>query len=369
MSCLQPLLSPFSCKRPASTFQLLLGSSSVEMPSLPLLLPLLPLPLVLLLLYKIISPNPPPRSPSASSTSPSSSSSSSSSLPTLLLRLTTAHKRLLPTPAQHAFGYPLLYFGVDLEDMEEKRIEKRAQLLPTWFFGGFGVKVFGYRRENDGGKKVWEVTRLEESGYLSPSLEGQAVGAKNESGKEEIEKVSFPFVFFFLSFFFFFSPGSDARQLDSTYEQRLLVYTSSERAVSLMPSPPRHPPPSRRPPLSFPVLPTSLPPTSCLFPSSLTPFPFNIPLTSLFLYLSLSPIPDRSRPPGPTPSPQTHPSPLYPPLLLPFNHRSSPRTRLPHHHACLPRHRRDQPSLGLVVLREGTGGEGEEVVDGFVGGS
>jgi len=92
--------------------------------------------------------------------------------------------------------------------MEEKRIERRAQLLPSWFLGGFGVKVFGYRREKDAGKKIWGLTRLEESGYLSPSLGG---GKKDESEGEEIEKVSFSVSFLSL----FPSLKAETRRLDS----------------------------------------------------------------------------------------------------------------------------------------------------------
>lgn len=96
--------------------------------------------------------------------------------------------------------------------MEEKRIERRAQLLPSWFLGGFGVKVFGYRREKDAGKKIWGLTRLEESGYLSPSLGGELGGGKkDESEGEEIEKVSFSVSF--LSFFP--SLKAETRRLDS----------------------------------------------------------------------------------------------------------------------------------------------------------
>lgn len=135
----------------------------------------------------------------------------------------------------------------------------------------------------------------------------------------------------------------------------------------------------------MPSLPSVIPrqrspsPSSQPFQSpSLRPplLPFSYLLTSplqalltLILHLHRFPALFDPRPGNPTPSPQTHPSPLHPPLLLPFSHRRSPGTRVPHHHACFPRDRGNQPSFRLVVLREGRGREGEEAVDGFVGGS
>lgn len=97
------------------------------------------------------------------STASSTPPPSPTSLPSLLHALTTTHIRLLPTPARHAFKYPLLYFGIDVEDLELGRLD-----LP----GGF-VSAFGYeplRSPSSGPRPGFRVTRIRENGYLAPSV-------------------------------------------------------------------------------------------------------------------------------------------------------------------------------------------------------
>lgn len=40
----------------------------------------------------------------------------------MILPSITSHRRLLPTPAAHAFSYPLVYLGVDVDDLEQGRL-------------------------------------------------------------------------------------------------------------------------------------------------------------------------------------------------------------------------------------------------------
>lgn len=63
-----------------------------------------------------------PSPANAASSLTSSSESASTSLPSVILPSITSHRRLLPTPAAHAFSYPLVYLGVDVDDLESGRL-------------------------------------------------------------------------------------------------------------------------------------------------------------------------------------------------------------------------------------------------------
>jgi DUF1365 family protein len=44
-------------------------------------------------------------------------------LPSLIIPAYTTHARFLPTPARHAFSYPLLYLGADIDSLENGSVD------------------------------------------------------------------------------------------------------------------------------------------------------------------------------------------------------------------------------------------------------
>lgn len=67
-------------------------------------------------------------------------------LPSLLIPSYTSHARLLPTPTKHAFSYPLIYLGVDIDALEDGRLDLPMRMLS---YGGSPMsKVLGLRSMN-----------------------------------------------------------------------------------------------------------------------------------------------------------------------------------------------------------------------------
>ncbi len=73
---------------------------------------------------------------------------SADSLHSCLIPAYTTHARLLPTTARHAFSYPLLYVGVDIDSLEDGSLD-----LPG--------RIFSY-----GGRPITKVLGLRSDGYL-----------------------------------------------------------------------------------------------------------------------------------------------------------------------------------------------------------
>ena len=70
----------------------------------------------------------------------------SDDLQSVLIPSYTSHARLLPTPTKHAFSYPLIYLGVDVDVLEAGRLNLPMRLLS---YGGSPLtKVLGLRSLN-----------------------------------------------------------------------------------------------------------------------------------------------------------------------------------------------------------------------------
>lgn len=63
-----------------------------------------------------------------------------------LYRAHTAHARFLPTEAKHIFSYPVLFFGIDLKELEDGKLDMG--------------RLFGYIPSG------WRLTALRPDGYL-----------------------------------------------------------------------------------------------------------------------------------------------------------------------------------------------------------
>ena len=113
-----------------------LSSWSLPLASLPILL----VPLGYLLLY--------PRSrPSFQHThhrldTPPLADDESDPLPSVLAPAYTTHARLLPVPSKHAFSYPLLYLGADVDALEAGRLNLPYRVFK---YGGTSARVLGLR--------------------------------------------------------------------------------------------------------------------------------------------------------------------------------------------------------------------------------
>jgi hypothetical protein len=64
-------------------------------------------------------------------------------LPSLLLPCITNHRRYLPTPAKHGFSYPLIYLGIDLDQLESNQLD----LSSRFFRYGTSHAVLGIKHE------------------------------------------------------------------------------------------------------------------------------------------------------------------------------------------------------------------------------
>ena len=69
-----------------------------------------------------------------------------SALPSALLPAYTSHARLLPRPAKHAFSYPLIYLGVDIDLLESGNLDLPYRLMT--YGGRPWTKVLGLRSDN-----------------------------------------------------------------------------------------------------------------------------------------------------------------------------------------------------------------------------
>ena len=74
-------------------------------------------------------------------------------LRSIIIPAYTSHARHLPRPSKHAFSYPLLYLGVDVDALESGELELPGRLL-------------GY-----GGRPWTKCLGIRSDGYLRPGLE------------------------------------------------------------------------------------------------------------------------------------------------------------------------------------------------------
>ena len=65
-------------------------------------------------------------------------------LPSALLPCITSHRRLLPTPAKHAFSYPLIYMGIDLDELESRNLDTSLR----FFRYGTSKAILGFQHEH-----------------------------------------------------------------------------------------------------------------------------------------------------------------------------------------------------------------------------
>ena len=72
--------------------------------------------------------------------------STSTSLPSLLIPSYTSHARFLPTPSKHAFSYPLIYIGVDVDEVEKGHLDLPGRLFS--YGGSPWSTVLGLRSNN-----------------------------------------------------------------------------------------------------------------------------------------------------------------------------------------------------------------------------
>jgi DUF1365 family protein len=75
-------------------------------------------------------------------------------LRSIIIPAYTSHARHLPRPSRHAFSYPLLYLGVDVDALESGELDLPGRLLG--YSGRPWTKCLGLRTD----------------GYLRPGLEG-----------------------------------------------------------------------------------------------------------------------------------------------------------------------------------------------------
>lgn len=94
--------------------------------------------------------------------------SPSDPLPSLLLPLVTTHLRILPEPSRHAFRYPLLYLGLDVDELEAGRLNLG--------------RVFGFGKK---GPRKWRFAGVQEDGYLTPEA-GTEIGAEQPAMRKKL---------------------------------------------------------------------------------------------------------------------------------------------------------------------------------------
>jgi DUF1365 family protein len=87
-------------------------------------------------------------------------------LPSILAPAYTTHARLLPTPSKHAFSYPLLYIGVDVDALEAGELD------------------LGYRRFKYGGV-AGRLLGLRSRAYLTPDLTPSLGMGEEDKGQVE----------------------------------------------------------------------------------------------------------------------------------------------------------------------------------------
>lgn len=75
-------------------------------------------------------------------------------LQSIVIPAYTSHARHLPKPSRHAFSYPLLYIGVDIDSLESGLLDLPARLLTY------------------GGRPWTKVLGLRSNGYLQAGHEG-----------------------------------------------------------------------------------------------------------------------------------------------------------------------------------------------------
>lgn len=97
-------------------------------------------------------------------------------LQSIVIPAYTSHARHLPKPSRHAFSYPLLYVGVDIDSLQTGLLD-----LPR--------RLFGY-----GGRPWTKVLGLRSDGYLQAGRENLRAKVEQLLGghgiaKEEIAKV------------------------------------------------------------------------------------------------------------------------------------------------------------------------------------
>lgn len=70
--------------------------------------------------------------------------SENDALPSLLIPAYTSHARFLPHPARHAFSYPLLYLGVDIDSLEAGSVDIGRVVK---YGGSPSTKILGLRSD------------------------------------------------------------------------------------------------------------------------------------------------------------------------------------------------------------------------------
>lgn len=78
---------------------------------------------------------------------------STEALPSFLIPAYTNHARLLPIPSRHAFSYPLLYIGADIDSIEDGALDLPGRLLAY------------------GGRPISKILGLRSDGYFEPGRE------------------------------------------------------------------------------------------------------------------------------------------------------------------------------------------------------
>lgn len=95
------------------------------------------------------------------------------SLPSFLISAYTTHARFLPKPSKHAFSYPLIYLGLDLDDLESGSLD-----LPS--------RVFGYNTH-----PLSVILGIRRKNYLTaPSLSDTSGDINRKSGEVAVGKDS-----------------------------------------------------------------------------------------------------------------------------------------------------------------------------------
>jgi hypothetical protein len=103
------------------------------------------------------------------------SKSMSNRLRSIIIPAYTSHARHLPKPSRHAFSYPLLYLGVDVDALENRELDLPGRLL-------------GY-----GGQPWTKCLGLRTNGYLRPGQESLRVKAEqllSEQGLGDVDMMS-----------------------------------------------------------------------------------------------------------------------------------------------------------------------------------
>lgn len=88
-----------------------------------------------------------------------------------IYRATTSHARFVPKEARHIFSYPVLFYGVDLEELETGKLD-----MGRWFEWGSKGK----------GKGKWCLTALRPEGYLNEATTSSSSSSLSPSIRERI---------------------------------------------------------------------------------------------------------------------------------------------------------------------------------------